>query len=584
MRLLPRVFASAFIFWAVLGAPLSPAVRAQAREIVSGEIGRRTDDFLRRLVPFGFSGAVLIAKDGEILLRKGYGLADREEKIAYTADMVSCIGSVTKQFTGAAILKLEMMGKLHTDDPISKYLPDVPPDKAGITIHHLMTHTAGFRGDMGGSDEEPISRDELVARVLAAPLVSKPGERFEYSNEGFSLGGAIIERVSGQKYEAFLREHLFLPADMSETGYVMATWPVSKLPVGYRADGGRWGRVYRNGWLADEPGWFLTANGGIHASLDDLYRWHLALERSKILSPDAVHKFQKGFAPAMGGQEQYGYGWGVSTTRRGTRAITHNGGNGFIFTDFRRYVDEGVVIIAMSNQPVIPATMLAPRDLESLAFGDRAPTIVPALVEVPRAVREAHAGTYRLAPGGQVTIGVHEQGLTLSSDSPSLYAALNNLTPAGGRFADAETKTRPIVEASAQGDFKAIFDAFNDARPFDVVRGNQTKIWQQLRADHGEYSGYEILGTGVANGDPAVVALVKFARGSAILRYVWGPRRLVGFISDRGGSAAPLVLLPEAADRYVRFDYRQPGNIVRVELRNGQATMTAGKTVLTATR
>jgi CubicO group peptidase (beta-lactamase class C family) len=519
-----------------------------------------------------------------IVLRKGYGFADREEKIAYTADMVSCIGSVTKQFTGAAILKLEMMGKLRTDDPISKYLPNVPPDKAGITIHHLMTHTAGFGGDMGGSDEEPISRDDLVARVLAAPLASKPGERFEYSNEGFSLGGAIIERVSGQKYEAFLREHLFLPADMTETGYVMPKWPLSKLPVGYGLQGARWGRVYRNGWLAGEPGWFLNANGGIHASLDDLYRWHLALERSKILSPEAVRKFQQGFAPAMGGQEQYGYGWGVSTTRRGTKAITHNGGNGFMFTDFRRYVDEGVVIIAMTNQPVIPATMLAPRDLESLAFGDRPPTTVPAVVEIPRAAREAHAGTYRLPSGGRVSIAIHDDGLVVTSDDPALFAATAGLTAPGGRFADVEAKTRPIVEASAKGDFKPIFDAFNDDRPFDVVRGNQTKIWQQLRAEHGEYTGCEILGTGIANGDPAVVALVKFTRGSAILRYVWGPRRLVGFISDRGGSAAPVVLLPEGADRYVRFDYRQPANTLRLDFAGGRATVTAGKTVLTATR
>ena len=184
------------------------------REIVSGDVAHRVDDFLTRLVPFGFSGAVLVAKDDQIILKKAYGFANRETKQPYTVDMVSCIGSVTKQFTGAAILKLEMMGKLNTSDSIAKYLPNVPADKAGITIHHLMTHTAGFSGDLGGTDEEPISRDDLVAKVLAAPLASKPGERFEYSNEGFSLAGAIVERVSGQSYEAFLRQQLFLPADM----------------------------------------------------------------------------------------------------------------------------------------------------------------------------------------------------------------------------------------------------------------------------------------------------------------------------------------------------------------------------------
>lgn len=138
---------------------------------------------------------MLVAADGNLVLKKAYGYANRATNQLYTIDMVSCIGSVTKQFTGAAIVKLEMMGKLKTSDPISKYLPGVPDDKRDITIHQLLTHTAGVSGDQGGSDEEPIARDVLVARVLAQPLVRKPGEGFEYSNEGYSLAGAIVERA-----------------------------------------------------------------------------------------------------------------------------------------------------------------------------------------------------------------------------------------------------------------------------------------------------------------------------------------------------------------------------------------------------
>ena len=568
---------------------LSAVAQQPVREVVSGDVARRVDEYLGRLVAHGFSGAVLIAKDGQIILKKAYGYANRETKQPYTVDMVSCIGSVTKQFTGAAILKLEMMGKLSTSDSIAKYLPNVPADKAGITIHHLMTHTAGFGGDLGGSDEEPISRDDLVARVLAAPLASKPGERFEYSNEGFSLAGAIIERVSGQSYEAFLRQHLFLPADMTETGYLLPSWTAAKLPIGYRMDGQPWGRVYKNGWRDNEPGWYLTANGGIHASLDDLYRWHQALTSAKILSADAVKKFQEGFAPALGGAERYGYGWGVQTTRRGTKAVTHNGGNGFFFTDFRRYIDENVVIIAMTNEPNVPATLLAPRDLESLVFGDRPVTPLPTIVEVPRDVRDQRAGTYLLPSGGRVTIASGATGLALASDDPALYAAINNLTPAGpstalgaGRFADLEARTRAIVEASAKGDFKVIFDAFNDGRPFDVVRGNQTRFWQQFRDEFGEYAGYEILGVGTERGDTVLVVKTRFARGGPILKYFWGPRRLVGFAIDPGG--APLPLVAESADRYVHFEYRRPAGAVRVDFNGAQATITVGSMSLTATR
>src|SRR6185369_9551963 len=156
-------------------------------EIRQGAEAARVDEYLARLLPNGFSGAVLIAMvpkggnwatDGRVVLKKAYGLANRETGLPYTVDMVSCIGSVTKQFTGAAIMKLEMMGKLKTGDPISKYLPGVPADKAGITIHQLLTHTAGFSGDLGGMDEEPITREALLSKVLAAPLVAKPGEAF----------------------------------------------------------------------------------------------------------------------------------------------------------------------------------------------------------------------------------------------------------------------------------------------------------------------------------------------------------------------------------------------------------------------
>src|SRR5687768_14866524 len=241
-----------------------PSAPLRPNEIRQGQEAARVDEYLTRLVPHGFSGAVLIAMvpkggnwttDGRVVLKKAYGLANRETGLPYTVDMVSSIGSVTKQFAGAAIMKLEMMGKLKTSDPISKYLPGVPEDKAGITIHHLLTHTAGFSGDLGGMDGEAIARDALVAKVLAAPLASKPGERFEYSNEGFSLAGAIVEIVSGKGYETFLREELFLPLDMADTGYQAPAWPLTRLPVGYRADGEAWGRVFKNGWLPDGPGW-----------------------------------------------------------------------------------------------------------------------------------------------------------------------------------------------------------------------------------------------------------------------------------------------------------------------------------------
>lgn len=550
-------------------------------EVLQGEAATRIDDYLTRLVPHGFSGAVLVAAEGKVVLKKAYGFANRATNQLYTVDMVSCIGSVSKQFTGAAIVKLEMMGNLKTSDPITKHLPGVPDDKKDITIHHLLTHTAGFSGDQGGSDEEPIARDTLVARVLAQPLVRKPGERFEYSNEGYSLAGAIIEHVSGQGYEEFLRANLFLPADMAETGYQLPNWPLTKLPLGYGPQGGEWGRVYKNGWLPDGPGWWLRANGGIHSSLDDLYRWHLALESTKVLSAEALKSYLTGHAPSMG-SEMYAYGWGVQKTRRGTTAVTHNGGNGFFFTDFRRYVDEKVVIIAMSNQPIIPATQLAPRQLEALYFNDAPVVMPPAGVDVGKSDRDALAGTYS-APSGPITVRATAAGLEVESADPTLFGGLSGMTPAGGRFADLEKRTLPIVEASAKGNFDPYIEAsrLEDPNREPIMRANQSRFWQEWRDQFGEFERAELLGTGSVQGDPAVTVRLKFARGGPVLQYIWGPRRLAGF---RAVPVTPVALTAESAREWAHYSYRLP-QLVRLTFgADGTLTITGPSGTVAAKR
>lgn len=568
-----------------LALALVAATTSQAQirpdEVVSGAAATRVDDYLQKLVPYGFSGAVLIAKDGQVVLKRAYGMANREAKVAYDVDMVSCIGSVTKQFTGAAIMKLEMLGKLNTADPISKYLPGVPADKSAITIHHLLTHTSGISGDLGGSDEEPITRDALVAKVLAAPLASKIGATFEYSNENFSLAAAIVELVSKQNYEAFLRDQLWLPAGMKDTGYQAPNWPLARLPIGYRENGQAWGRTYKNGWLPDGPGWYLRGNGGVQSTLDDLYRWHQALEKPGVLSAEVLKKYLTGYAPTPIG-EKYAYGWGVQQSRRNTTVIAHNGGNGFLFTDFRRYIDERVVIIAMTNEPNIPAPQLAPREIETLFFGaGPSVTMPPAAAAVSATDREKLAGAYTLENGATITLTSVAAGLTATSTDPQLLGGIPGLVAPGGRSAELEKKTMAIVEASSKGDFKVIFDAFNDDRPFEVVQGNQRRFWAGWREQFGDFVRAELLGTAPVQGDPAVVVNLVFTRGSQIVKYAWGPRRLAGFLFGDGGAAVTLV--PESATVWVYYSYKSPTS-VKLTFNGDGVTITAGTKSLTGRR
>jgi len=552
----------------VLTVSLAITSATPGADVVQGDVGTRLDAYLTRLVPFGWSGSVLVARDGEIVLNKGYGLANRAQHTPWTSDTVGNIGSITKQFTAAAILKLEAMGKLNVMDRMSAYLPAVPADKAGITLHQLLTHTAGLAGDLGGTDDQPIGRDELVKVVLASRLAHPPGDTFEYSNEGYSLLAAIVERVSGEAYEQFLHDRLFVPAGMTKTGYLLPKYTDAEIARGYRADGTEWGTVYKRGWRADGPGWYLRGNGGLQSTTGDLYKWHLALGEETVLPAAERTKLFTPYVQTPGG-DRYAYGWGVDVTPRQTTVISHNGGNGIYFADLRRYVDEKTVIIALGNTPVVPATFIAMNRLEPLVFNPSMVSMPPAIASVPVAERADVAGTYAVAGGGTLTVAATASGLSADTADARLLAALIGLVPPGGRFADLEQHTSVIVAAAAKGDFQPVVDAFNGARTLAQVQAGQGQDWQEWRAELGDFKGFDLLGVAFTGGDPTVVVQVRFARGATIALYPWGPRRLMGFMGQR--SLPSPDFLPESATSFVRFDYRRPNPVRLTFTRTGTA-------------
>ncbi len=349
-------------------APLALIVALATMPATASPLEDKLD---RWLVSADFRGNVLVAKGGAVVLRKGYGLADRENGVPYDAGTVFSIGSITKQFTAAAILKLEMQGKLNVEDAIGKYLPGVPEDKRAITLHQLLTHTSGLDSDFA-KDYDPVLRDEYVKRILSSKLRSKPGETFFYANSGYSLLGAIVELVSGVSYEQYLRENLFLPAGMKETGYLLPAWPKGKIAVGYHA-GQRWGRITDKPWAKDGPYWALRANGGIHSTLDDMLRWHVALTGDKILNAAEKEKmFRHQVAEGPGADTFYGYGWSIGDAPWGGRLIEHNGGNGTMFADFLRFVDDDLVVILSTNDSEVPGGRIA-HGVARVAHGEDVP-------------------------------------------------------------------------------------------------------------------------------------------------------------------------------------------------------------------
>jgi CubicO group peptidase (beta-lactamase class C family) len=305
--------------------------------------------YLDNLERVGFTGSVLVEIGGKPVILKGYGLRNAAQNQKNTSDTVFDIGSITKQFTAAAILKLEMQGKLSTDDTITKYFADVPADKAGITIHQLLRHSAGFPSVVGG-DFDKISDGEFIAKVMQAPLRFESGARFSYSNVGYSLLAMIVEKVSGKTYEQFLYADLWRPAGMEMTGYSGPAFNKDKIAIGYK-DSEVWGRPNEREWAGDAPYWHLKGNGGILSTTEDMYKWHVALLSEKVLSKEAKRKYyHPQLRPGEKDNPYYAYGWDVLKTPRNTIVTRHNGTNRVFYADMHRYIDEGAAIILLSNK------------------------------------------------------------------------------------------------------------------------------------------------------------------------------------------------------------------------------------------
>lgn len=310
----------------------------------------KIDSYLSQGVSNGFSGSVLIAKQGEIILHKGYGMADKENEIPYKATTVSTIGSVTKQFTATAILKLEEMNALKVTDSLSTYFKNLPKDKKEITIHQLLTHTSGLIDVIGDGDFDDLPMKRFFKTLFATKLLHEPGSKHEYSNAGYSVLARIIEIVSDIDYESFLMENLFIPAGMTHTGYLKPQWEHEEVANGYARNLINTGTLIARYKKQNKVTWTLKGNGGIHSTTGDMYTWYEALKTNKIISASTFEKLTKSYVLEYeGGSSYYAYGWAIFRSDRNTKIISHNGSNGVFFHDYLYLPEEDVVIILFTN-------------------------------------------------------------------------------------------------------------------------------------------------------------------------------------------------------------------------------------------
>lgn len=310
----------------------------------------KIDNYLSELGKVGFNGSVFIALNQSEIISKGYGFSNIEKKIKNAPTTIFDIGSLTKQFTATAILRLAMQGRLSTDDKLSKFFNNIPKDKANITIHDLLRHQSGLISNVGG-DYDKITEEDFLDKVFLSKLKLGVGEAFSYSNVGYSLLAMIIEKVSGQDYETYLYKELWQPAKMETTGYTRPGFDTNLIAVGYYRNDSAWGKPTGKEWNKSEPYWHLKGNGGILSTTEDLYKWDKALKTELILSKEAKQKL---YHPKLRSDETetsiYAYGWDVSQTDRMTIQVWHNGSNHIFYADFLRYIDEDITLIMLNNK------------------------------------------------------------------------------------------------------------------------------------------------------------------------------------------------------------------------------------------
>jgi CubicO group peptidase (beta-lactamase class C family) len=513
------VLAAAFI---AASFPARPGWSASPRGEVHGALGGQLDRYLSRLEAFGFSGSLLVARHGRILIDKGYGLADREHGVAYTADTLFDVASISKQFTAAAVLKLEMAGRLKVEDTLGKFFSGVPPDKARITLHQLLTHTAGIP-DTLGDEYEPISRPEMLRRALASPLVLPPGQHYRYSNAGYSLLAAVVEVVSGQPLGDYLRQHLFLPAGMRHTGHRLPLLDRRPLAHGYTRDGADWGTPLDHPWAPDGPWWNLRGNGGILSTTGDLYRWHLALAGNSILSAPEREKYTTPYvSEGRQSHSRYAYGWSVSNGPDGTRQLSHTGGNLVYEADFRRYVDDEAVIVISSNGADFSAITVSPH-VEARLFGhpDADP---PAPAPVGPEVTARCAGDYALASGERLRVEDRGGKLSLVPQGTQGFTLLAGGTSADEREIgeDHDQKVAAVLEPWRAGDYKPLSELVG--LPLADARKLAQPALAELLRSQGAWSGAAVLGSTVLGGHVLTYARFNFERGTRFAEFLWeGP-------------------------------------------------------------
>ena len=352
-----------------------------------------------------FNGTALVARQGRILLEKGYGYKDIGSNSPNDSNTVFQIGSLTKQITAVIILQLQEQLKLSVSDPVSKYIPGYPEGDS-ITLEHLLTHTSGIfnytknESFMNEQAIKPVRLEALIDLFRNKPLAFTPGEKFSYSNSGYILLGYIIEKITGKSYFEIVRNNIFQPLGMTHSGFDFKGLKSRDKATGYLSLPRH---ITKPAPIVDSTVSFSA--GGIYSTVGDLYKWDRALYTEKMVSRASL---EKAFSPY---KSNYGYGWVIDTTFD-KKALMHEGGIVGFESFIARVPEDEICILLLDNE----GSVALPKIAESIdAILNDQPYDFPRErkeIEVDANLLRQYTGDYELSPGFILSIGLENGQLT----------------------------------------------------------------------------------------------------------------------------------------------------------------------------
>jgi CubicO group peptidase (beta-lactamase class C family) len=519
----------------------------------AGQDTRRADplrQYVQSCERFGFSGSVLVAKGGKILLADGFGLADREKKVRNSKDTLFEIASATKPFTAVAIFELERDGKLELEDPIGKHLPGVPAGFENVTVRHLLTHTSGMPRSAGSGRGEDLG--VAVKAYLSVKPVRKPGAGYEYWNGGYALLAGIVEHVSGGSYMDFCRRRIFEPAGMKSSGFTGDSIDVAKVAIGYEGRGEAPRRADEHPYYGSY-GWQYRGMGGLVTNVEDLYRFDRALRDDTLLAAAARTRL---FAPCLDG-----YACGFQVLDKPRKKIGHGGSVRGFHCQFSRYPDDDACIVVLCNGVVLPP-FIVEESLAAIAFATppRYPA-PPRTADWAQPKLEELGGSYEASNGERIVVRPLDGNVLLGAEGPGITRELASSgigsvpLPADPALVEA---ARTIVQKLSEGDIGPLKERMAPGIPPQWADRMKSQSWPERAAGLGKLKAVRFAGGVRTDSSNTILLACDFEKGAIRVKLVFPSDRFQIFDLNGPEFLVETYAAPSPTGQLVRFNWQGP--------------------------